>query len=210
MKCTEVRDDLADLACGALSDDRKRPLELHLASCPRCSRELVGLREVSRLLRATPAPEARVDVEALYREALRRERRRLRRWRRLAVAACAAAALLLLAFGLKLELCFERNQVVLRWGPPPEETGITVPAPRSREDERSAAHEQRLRALNELVVQLAGDVQALDLRQQTELARLRSRVERLRQQSTLQWEAAERDVAALYAERFPPVKKEER
>ena len=66
------------------------------------------------------------------------------------------------------------------------------------------AHEQRLRALNELVMQLAGDVQTLDLRQQTELARLRARVERLRQQSALQWEAAERDVAALYAERFPP------
>lgn len=210
MNCTEVRDDLPDLACGTLADDRKRQVERHLEGCAGCRRELAGLREVSRLLRATPAPQAQVDVEALYREAIRRERRRLRRWRRLAVVACAAAALLLLAFGLKLELCFESHQVVLRWGPPPEERAITAPAPRPREDERIAAHEQRLRALNELVMQLTGDVQTLDLRQQTELAQLRARVERLRQQSALQWEAAERDVAALYAERFPPVKKEER
>ena len=91
-------------------------MERHLAGCAGCRREWAGLREVSRLLRATSAPEPRVDVEALYREAARRERRRLRRWHRLAVVACAAAALLLLAFGLKLEVCLERHQVVLHGG----------------------------------------------------------------------------------------------
>ena len=210
MNCTEAHDDLPELACGALAGERRQRLEQHLIGCAGCRRELAALREVSRLLRAAPAPEARVDVEALYREAALRERRRLRRWRRLAVAACAVAALLLLIFGLKLEVCVGGNQVVLRWGPPPEETLVVVPAPRLREDPRLAEHERRLRALNELVVQLAGDVQTLDLRQQTDLTQLRAAVERLREQSALHWAAAERDVQALYDERFPQPKKEER
>jgi hypothetical protein len=212
MKCTEAHDDLAELACGALAGARKQQLEQHLAGCAGCRRELGELREVSRLLRATPAPEVRLDVETLYREAARREQQRLRRWRRLAVAACAVAALLLLFFTLKLEVCLERNQLVLHWGwgQPPEEVPVVMPAPRPREDQRVADHERRLRVLNELVMQLAGDVQTLDLRQQTELAELRARVERLRQESALQWAAAQRDVADLYTERFLHAKKEER
>ena len=209
MNCTEAHDDLPELACGALAGERRQQLEQHLAGCACCRRELEGLREVSRLLRATPAPEARVDVEALYREAARRERLRLRRWRRLAIAACAVAALLLLLFGLKLEVRLGGNQLVLRWGQPAEESPVVAPAPRSREDERLAEYERRQRALKELVVQLAGDVQSFDLRQQTELGQLRATVERLRQQSALHWAAAERDVEALYAQRFPQPKKEE-
>jgi hypothetical protein len=211
MNCTEAHDDLVELACGALTGARKQQLEQHLAGCASCRSELAALREVCRLLRATPAPEVHLDVEALYREAARRERRRLRRWRRLAVAACALAALLLLYFGLNLEVCLGHNQVILRWGgQPPEEMPIRAPAPLPREDQRLAEQERRLRALNELVVQLAGDVQTLDLRQQTELADLRARVERLRQESALQWAEAKRDFSDLYTERFLHTTKEER
>lgn len=212
MNCTEAMNDLPELACGILDGERKQSLETHLAACGRCCAEYTALRQVSRLLRTTTAPAVRVDVEALYREAARRDRRCLRRWRRLAGVAAIAAALLLILFGLKLEVYLEHHQVVVRWGtPPPREIILPAPAPVPPVAVRPPVDEQRLRALNDLLLLLAADVQALDLRQQQELARLRTVVERLQQQSTLHWEAAERDVEALEtlcAQRFQKKKGE--
>jgi hypothetical protein len=199
MNCTEAMNDLPELACGTLDGDRKKQLETHLEACGRCRAEYDTLRQVSLLLRAAPGPEIQVNVEAVYREATRRDRLRLRRCRRLAVAACAVAALLLLALALNLEVRLERRQLILHWGTPEEvPIGVVAPAPLPRD--QPAADEQRWRSLNGLVQLLAADVQALDLRQEQEIARLRNELERLRQQSVLHWEAAERDAADLYTQ----------
>lgn len=215
MNCTEARNDLVDLIGGTLPEERRQHLETHLLACAGCRAERDSLQEAIALLRAAPAPAVQVDVAALYREAARREQKRLRRWRRAALLCGAAlAALLVLTLGLNLEVRLERHQLVLRWGAPPLDepvapTEARIPPP-GEQSVPTEELERRLGRLNELVQELAASVQSLELAQGQELARLRAGLNELRQQAVLQWEATGKDVDALYGDRFLDKKRSER
>ncbi len=215
MNCTEAHNDLPELIGGTLPEDRRKPLESHLLICPHCRAERESLQQACLLLRAAPPPEVRVDMATLYREAARREQRRLRRWRRAALAAGAAlAALLAVTIGLNLEVRLEHHQFVLRWGapPPPEQPPVQPEVPGTPPRERSVADdaERRVRVLEGLVEGLAVDVQSLELAQWQELTRLRAELKELQQQTVLHRETTGKDVDALYAERFLKQKASER
>ena len=205
MNCTEAQNDLPELIGGTLPEVRRQPLEAHLVACPHCRGERDALQQASRLLQAAPPPEVRMDLAALYREAARREQRRLRRWRRAAlVAGAGLAALVALTIGLNLEVRLEHHQLVLRWGVPPQnQSTVRQEVPVGEPRERDAAEaERRLRVLEGLVEGLAVDVQSLELAQWQELARLRAELKELRQQAVLHREKLDNDLEALYAERF--------
>jgi hypothetical protein len=206
MNCSEVRGLLPLLASGDLDPERRTAVERHLAACPACRCELAGIREVGRILDSIPAPALRVDVGALYGRAAEAQRHRLRRWRVAACALGAVAALLLVVFGLRLEIRVEAHQLVLRWGEVPEAVqpqpapapGDKVPQPIVLPETNDA----KVRLLGDLVRALASDVESRDYDRQQELARLRGEVEALRKQALQRWTTTERYVAALYAAQF--------
>ena len=216
MNCTEARNELVDLVIGTLAEERRQRLETHLLACPCCRAERDSLQEATALLRAAPAPAVQVDVTALYREAARREQKRLRRWRRAALAfGGALAALLTLTIGLNLEVRLERHQLVLRWSAPPprDEPAARTDAKSAPSREQPVAAEEvecRLRTLDQLIQELAGNVQSLELEQKQELDRLRAGLQELRQQAVLHQEMTGKDVDALYVDRFLDKKRSER
>jgi hypothetical protein len=213
MNCTEARNELIELLGSTLPEERRQQLETHLIACSSCRAERASLQEARALLEAAPAPAVQVDLTALFREAARREQKRLRRWRGAALACGGGlAALLALTLGLNLEVRLERHQLVLRWGPAPDEPSVRteVLVTPQRERPSAAELEQRLHTLDRLVQELAGNVQSLEVEQGQELARLRAGLEELRQQVILQREMASRDVDALYVDRFLDKKRSER
>jgi hypothetical protein len=206
MNCPEVHACLPALAYGDLGPAEAARAEEHLAKCPECRREWVGLCAVRRLLGAAAAPAVSVDVAAVYRQAAERQARAARRWRRIACAACVGlAAAVALAVGLRLEVRVEEQQVVLRWGIPPALPAPPAPpapvpvSPRPAPD----ATEEQLRILGELVQALAADVRGRDERQQQEIDALRRQVQEVHLQSVRRWEDAQRDFTALYQAQFP-------
>src|SRR5262249_20849602 len=125
--CHQTREALPALLYGDLPPDEATAVRHHLAECPACRAEQAALQQVRSLLDAAEPPAVAVDLPRLYRAAVQRQEKQLRRWRRLACAALAAAAMLLLVFGLKLEVRLEQHQLVLRWGAPP--APVPMPAP---------------------------------------------------------------------------------
>ena len=208
MKCPDARALLPEYVYAGLPPERHKAVEAHLAGCAACRAEVRELQNVRRLLGEAAAPEVRVDVAALYREAAARQARRARRWRRLTAAACvAAAAAVLAAAASRLEVRVEAHQVVLRWG--------DVPAPDAPPDGAALAHvppppapqppavtEEQLRLLGELVQALAADVWDRDVRRQAEIVRLRALLVDLQEHDARRWSAAERDIDAMYAAQF--------
>jgi anti-sigma factor RsiW len=207
MNCAEVRGLLPLVASGDLDSERRAAVTGHLASCPACRRELTAIQEIGHILDSVPGPSIRMDVGMLYRKAAEAQHRRLRRWRAAACILGAVAALLLVVFGLRLEVRVEAHQLVLRWGEVPETVQpplgpvpapiVNVPPPAVPE-----TNEARVQLLGDLVRALASDVETRDYDRQQELARLRAEVEALRRQALQRWTATERDVAALYAAQF--------
>jgi anti-sigma factor RsiW len=192
--CRRTRDALPALLYGDMPPDETAAVRRHLSACPACRAEEAALQQVRRLLDAPKPPAAQVDLPRLYRDAAALQQRRLRRWRRLACAALAAAAVLLVVFGLKLEVRLEGHQLVLRWGAPP-----AAPAPvRPVAPAEAAASAADLRTVRELLHLLAADVEERDRRQQQALAWLQGRLENLHGQSLERWTTTERDVRALY------------
>lgn len=211
MNCTEVCTRLPAWLAGDLPADEMSQLNAHLADCPSCRQEQTALIEVRRLLDAVPTPAVAVDLARLYRDAAERQRRRLRRWRRLACASVAAAAVLLLALLLaRMEVRLDGHQLVVRWGGDPAPEQPTPPAPTPQVVERVVAApspatveiEQQLRLLTELVQALSHDADLHAERRQQEMSRLRNEVQGLQQQLTQLRLATEKDVAALYAAQF--------
>jgi hypothetical protein len=200
MNCTEARPRLADHAAGLLPEAAAKALAAHLDACPACRAEAESLRGVCRLLSAAPAPEVRVDLPALYREAARRERLRARRWKRAAlVAGVASAAALLVALFLKVELSFDRHQLVVRWGTPP---GPEAPPLRPADAPPAAGPDlaglaEHVRRLDELARALAFDAQARDVATDQALARLRAELRQLRQAVLHQWAATDRGMRTV-------------
>ncbi len=207
MNCPDVRACLPLLAYGDLGPAEAARVEEHLAKCPECRREWAALGAVRRLLGAAPASAVSVDVAAVYRRTAERQARAARRWRRVACAACAGlAAAIALTVGLRLEVRVEEQQVVLRWGiptAPPAPPAPPTPAPVSPRPSAPDANDDQLRLLGELVQALAADVRGRDERQQQEIDALRRQVREVHQQSVRRWEAAERDLIALYQAQFP-------
>ncbi len=198
--CTQTKEALPALLYGDLRAEEAAAVRRHLDGCPACRAECAGLRQVQALLDTAPAPAVEVDLPRLYRDAARRQEKRLRRWRRLAVAGLAAAAVLLLAFCLRLEVRLQAHQLVVRWGAPPE-----VPAPRPEPQAPRGAPPAPgvtpadLQPLRDLVHILAGDVAERDGEQKRALLALQQRLDVLQGQAQERWVAAQRDVGGLYA-----------
>ena len=210
--CAQIRESLPDLLYGELSAAETQALQQHLSGCQACQAEYVGLCQVHAALDSAwpPVPETAVDLARIYREAADRQTKHLRRWRRLAVAALAAAAVLLVAFGLKLEVRLEQHQVVLRWGTPPQIEQPRV-APKPPEKDRSAPRrDPEMQLVKELIHLLADDMKTRDAEQKEAVLALRERVEALRVLLDERFAATERDVTALYTAQFGPREKGDR
>jgi hypothetical protein len=218
MNCAQACELLPGLLYQDLQPEEATAVKKHLDDCPACQKEYAVLTEVRRVLSAAAAPEVRVDLNRIYQEAGRSMEKRLRRWRRVAVSVAAIAAALLVTLLLKWELRVEGHQVVVRWGVSPTPTTPAPthpPAPALVEEERPALVEverpvvsaEEVQLLKDLVHALAADADARDRRQQEAVALLEARLETLRRQAGDRWAAFERDVAALYADRFVLSKK---
>jgi hypothetical protein len=64
IKCRSVRPELAAFLSGELEEGARRKVKEHLESCPACSREMSGLREVLRNAR-TLEPEIGQELESV-------------------------------------------------------------------------------------------------------------------------------------------------
>jgi anti-sigma factor RsiW len=192
MTCADVRADLPAYLHGDLDKQAAGRLETHLAACPACRREREAFDQLGRLLDAVPAPAVQVDLPRLYRAAAEWQWRRARRWRRVAAAVgAAAAALLVVAFGLRLEVRADGHQLTLRWGAPPAPAPAPAPPP--------AVAPEQLQVLSELIHALATDVDARDRRQADELVRLQGRLNDLQRLTARRQAELERALAAVYA-----------
>jgi hypothetical protein len=211
--CAQTRDALTDLLYGELPPAVAQAVQEHLAGCAPCRAEFAALRQVRATLDAAPVPvpRAEVDLPRLYREAARRQTQRLRRWRRLAAASLAAAAVLLIAFGLNLEVRLEQHQVVLRWGKPPQaDAPRPTPPPPDAVRPGAADRDAEMQLVKDLIHLMAADVQDRDRQQKEALRALRQGFEALRVQTEERCAATERDVTALYTVQFGPRNKGEK
>src|SRR5260370_41394905 len=104
MTCNEIREKLPLYIHGDLPAGEAAQVKQHCESCPTCRKELASLRQVGRLLDAVSAPRVEVNLAQVYAEAMQQQARRARRWRRATIALAGVAALLVLVFGLKLEV----------------------------------------------------------------------------------------------------------
>lgn len=206
MNCPDARPHLAALVYGDLGPSEVRAVQEHLAGCPACRQEYAELRQVRRALDAVPAPSVQVDLPRLYREAAARQARRARRWRRAALASVAAAALVLLAFGLRLQVRVDAHQLVLCWGDVPE---VAPPPPPPDEPPVPAEVERRLQLASRLIHALAEGQEARDARQQEALKQLQGRIDAHQLQDNARWNETRRDIAALYTAQFGSPRKGE-
>lgn len=201
MTCTEARALLPLLIYDGLDAEEAAVLRGHLAACPDCRREHDALRGVGRLL-DVPAPRVEVDLPRLYRTLAEQEAQRARRWRRVALALGAVAALLLVSFGLRLEVRLEAGQMVVRWGQPPAPVAVAPapapPAPQLTQVVLSPETEARLRLLSELIQALDQDAESRDQRYQEQITSLEKQLQALQWQANQRWSLTEKNVAALY------------
>jgi anti-sigma factor RsiW len=209
MNCSQARLRLAAFIYGDLPGEEKTPVEKHLQACAACQRELAALQGVSRLLDRAAVPEARVDLPRLYQEAVRRQERQARRWRRVAATVMGlAAAVAMLSVGLRLEVRIEGQQLVLRWGPPaavtetqsvPDRTGDLPRVAQGPVESRAAtAAADQTALMSNLIRAVADYVQELDRRQHQDVARLQKRLDGLDLENTRRWTAFQKNVDALY------------
>lgn len=197
MKCTDVRAALPLLIYGEPSP-QDAALREHLAACPDCRREHEVLASVRRLLDDAAAPRIAVDLPQLHRTLAERQMRKLRRWRRIAVAFGGIAAVLLIAFGLRLEIRLEASQLTVRWGDRPVDRS---PQPNAVVVESRAGEpvlRDDLRVLSDLIHALKQDADYRDQLCDERLERLEKHVRALQSQGDLRWTATEKTVAALY------------
>ena len=200
MKCTDVRASLPLLIYGDLEPNEEATLRNHLAHCSACRREQEALAAVRRVLDTAPVPHVEVDLPQLYRTQAARQARSLRRWRRVALVAGAVAAVLLLTFGLRLEIRQEPGQIVVRWSDPPPHVGPAF-QPDFSEPLRPAGKpdlREDLLVLRELLDALHQDIDYREQRFQDRLDLLQRHVQALQAQADQRWNTTEQDVAALY------------
>jgi hypothetical protein len=205
MNCAEARRHLPALLYGDLELGAAGAVRQHLAACPACRREHAALDRVRAALDTVPVPVVQVDLPRLYQEAAARQARCVRTWRRTALACAAVAALLLVVFGLRLQVRVGPHEMVLRWGDVPP--AVTPPSSGAAEADAEVA--QRLQLMSELIHALADDLESRDAQQRDSLKRLQARLDALHLQNDARWGEARRDIAALYVARFGPPRKGE-
>jgi hypothetical protein len=205
MNCAEARPHLPVLLYGDLGPEAARAVQDHLAGCAACRREYAGLGQVRAALDAVPVPAVQVDLARLHQEAAARQLGRLRAWRRAALACGTVAALLVLVFGLRLQVRLAPHEVVLRWGDVPATNPVPPPHPPLTDSEV----EQRLQLMSNLIHALADDLESRDAQQAESLRHLQARLDTLHLEDSVRWGAARRDIAALYTAQFGPSKKGE-
>jgi hypothetical protein len=205
MNCTEVRARLAEYLYADLDPGAQVALDHHLTSCDSCRREVKALQGVSRLLDSVPATTTSVDLPALYRELALRQTRRARRWKIAAAAVTAAAAVIAAcAFGLRCEFRWEPQQLVIRWGAPPEARTQSPPLPETPKEPVPAtettalATADRNRLQTELIRAVADNMQALEQREQHDAGDLQTRLVAIEHENIRRFTALERAVDALY------------
>ncbi len=162
--------------------------------------------ELRKLLDAMPAADPPpVDLARLYRDALDRQTRTARRWRRIAVGVAAlAASVLVFALLPKLEVRANGHEFAVRWGTPPEPQA--QPDPRIREliDEQAKqlaalrAANVRHAELQELLLTVAADVSQRDKDQQKRLTALATRLGEFETLTARHLQEAEKNSTALY------------
>jgi hypothetical protein len=118
--CGAVRGELGAYVVGALSSEEREAVDLHVAGCPECWRELQGLQGLSPFLAAVTLEEAErgpVQASGAILDRLladvAADRRRGRRRRLLAVAA-VAAAVAIIAGGITGALAMRGDDVPQR------------------------------------------------------------------------------------------------
>jgi len=195
MNCQEIQDSLPLHLYGDLSPDEARDVELHLAGCEGCRRELAALAQVRQGLSATPLPA--VPFASQLRTTAARPVSS-RRWQIAAVAGLSAAIALL---ALRCEIRLDHGQLVMRWGAMPEpvrEATVIVkhePAPPSDFDERLAR-------MSELISVLAGTVEAGDRERAAQLRGMQQELANLKQENHRRWSQTRQEVDALYTAQF--------
>jgi hypothetical protein len=199
MNCEHTRELLPAWIYGDLAPETKALVDNHLATCPGCREEQAALAEVRRLLDEPPLPKVQVDVARIFESASRLRQGHMRRWRRAAVALVGMAAALLLILCLKLEVRWQGQQVVVRWGMPSPEPDrarveerpvVPVPSP-----EVTAAD---MKLVKDLLHALAESVEERNGRFQQNLAQLERQLNQMGEQAGSRWKATESYVSALH------------
>lgn len=91
MECTTVRDELGEHALGTLDPDRRRQVDLHLASCAGCRKEAGELADGTALVGLAAAADPPPELEGRVVEAVRAASGRARRPRGARVLMAVAA-----------------------------------------------------------------------------------------------------------------------
>jgi anti-sigma factor RsiW len=183
MNCNDVQVRLAEMVSGTIPESERQAIQAHLATCSACRDEHDSLRGVCAMLRTSSAPAVQVDVTSVYQESSRRAQQRARLWRRVAIGVGTAAAVLLIWAVTRLQVHVEKDQLVLRWGPPPEPSPARhVEPPKAPEHPPTTEEEDRLRRMEQLAQALALDLQSLNLDHQADRTRMEAQLGRLREE----------------------------
>lgn len=201
MTCHDVQPFLPELAYGDLAEERAIAVHAHLDACPACRAERAALAKVRGMLDQAVVPRVQVDLPRLYQQALRDQERLARRWRRAGMALLATAAGLLAFSLLNFEVRIDGQQVVVRWGSPPEmpvpaevRVAPVVPRALASGDVLTAAEWQ---ALRKLVHAVADSNVERDRDQAEGFREVQLRLDVLEDRLREHWETSRRYFAAL-------------
>jgi hypothetical protein len=195
MNCQEIQDSLPLHLYGDLSPAEARDVELHLAGCDTCRRELAALAQVRQGLSATPLPAVPFASELRIPAA---HTVSSRRWQIAALAGLAAAIGLLI---LRCEIQLDHRQLVVRWGAVPEpvrEATIVV----KHEAAPPTDFDERLARMSELISVLAGSVEAGDRERSAQIRGMQQELANLKQENHRRWSQTRQEVDALYTAQF--------
>jgi hypothetical protein len=204
MTCTEVCGQLPVFVYGDLPEATQQLLQEHLAQCAACQQECAALRQVRQLLDSVPAPSVQIDPVRIQQEAMARQEKRLRRWRRTAWAAVAAlAATVLVALLPALEIRLEGQQLVLRWGNPPPQPVAPLPSPAPSVPSAETLAEmhrlrERLEVLAQLVNAMDNEFARRDRQRDIDLERIQTQLATLQLWVRAQIAENEKNLTALY------------
>jgi anti-sigma factor RsiW len=207
MNCDDIRTRLLAWHYEELPAAEQAEVARHVDGCGSCREQSLAWQELGRKLDTLRVPAAHVELPRLFQQAVQRQERRLRGWRRTAAALVAAAAVGLIAVGLKLQIRMEASQVVVSWGNPPEAKPQVpeLPSPPTIAPVQptvSQVNPEDVQLVKDLVRALATEIQWRDHQQQENLLRLQARFEALLGGALDRWASNERDVAALYSAQF--------
>jgi hypothetical protein len=199
MNCSEVHNHLPAFLYGDLTAEERQTVQTHLADCAACRQEVDALRQVRELLGTVPTPNVQLNPLQLQQEALTRQEKKLRRWRRTAwVAVAGLAAALFLAVLPSLEFRAEDHQFVLRWGTPPPANPAPVPPMDGETLAKLKELEQRLHMLATLV-NVQGEVtDQRDRQRDAELAAVRTQLAAVQLWVRAQIVESEKNLTAVY------------